>query len=135
MDTGISHVAGGGTVGLLWALCIAIVALTGAVGWLVKRLLDRQDAYVTATAAATAAHAAELRTVNQAASDKIHAMMERMTAGIAAMTSAAQALQGVLDAAQDTAKLLEYALDRHTPAEPGAGGAGGSGRHRAGRPT
>lgn len=114
----IDHITDGGTRGLLWALCIAVVALTAAVCWLARRLLLAQEVAATTARDVATAHATALSTAQSAYAATILSISERMTSHVAAMTASTEAVLEVVAAMQDTASLLEYTLGIHSKIRP-----------------
>lgn len=110
----IGHIADGGTRGLLWALCIAILGLSASVVWLSRKLLAAQDAYSVVVREITVAHATALSQVHTASAATVLTISERMTTHVGALTSSTEAVLDVVSTMQDTAKLLEYTLDLHS---------------------
>jgi len=132
-----AEILDGGTRGLIYALVIAVMALSGALVWLSRRYFEAQSGYAKALAAKDRANAEERYTTLQAftaerermQSDNaahvqavqkeaialIEGMVDRMTANMESMGAAAGALRDVVTAVGTTTRLLETTLERISP--------------------
>ncbi len=92
----VEVIADGGTRGLIWALCAAIVALSGALLWLGRRHVTTLDTNQKLLLDTHAAHAAALR-----------ALVEETTRALTSVTGSVEDILEGVGALQDASRVLQ----------------------------
>lgn len=92
----VDLIADGGTRGLIWALCAAILALAACLAWIGRRHIIALDA-----------HRTELSALHKAHADSLHALVRETTQALTSVTGSVEDIVEGVGALEDASRVLQ----------------------------